>query len=246
VWQSLWVSDRVLTSHSDQFSAESLGFLCMAIHDRFGQLQVATVGGLQAAAPVPQIAGPAVPDTGYPEFAFKGHRVRVEVVNNEPWFWVRDVCLALGSYLGIRSRVPNVTQAIKVMNPDEAHLSPIKMSINGATTTRKVMLTSESSLYKLIMRSDKPEAKAFRDWMTREILPSIRKTGSYSVQGQQAAPHLGGHNNGTPKLLAFSLATMAVVQSPNLVSGLGVLDNADTFDPCTAKRFVYFNKCRIG
>lgn len=45
-----------------------------------------------------------------------------------------------------------------------------------------ISLISESGLYKLIMRSDKPQAKAFQDWVTKEVLPSIRKTGSYSIE----------------------------------------------------------------
>lgn len=44
---------------------------------------------------------------------------------------------------------------------------------------RDVAIVSESGLYKLIMRSDKPEARAFQDWVTRVVLPSIRKTGAY-------------------------------------------------------------------
>lgn len=51
--------------------------------------------------------------------------------------------------------------------------------MRGAEAT----LISESGLYKLIMRSDKPQAKAFQDWVTKEVLPSIRKTGSF-VTGQ--------------------------------------------------------------
>ncbi|MBS7705189.1 BRO-N domain-containing protein [Chelatococcus asaccharovorans] len=50
-------------------------------------------------------------------------------------------------------------------------------------TGKPAVLGSESGLYKLIMRSDKPEARAFQDWVTREVLPAIRKTGSYVLQG---------------------------------------------------------------
>lgn len=52
------------------------------------------------------------------------------------------------------------------------------------------MLTviSESGLYKLIMRSDKPQAKPFQDWVTREVLPSIRKTGSYELPKGEVMP----------------------------------------------------------
>ena len=70
--------------------------------------------------------------------------------------------------------------------PDERRLTardgtPEKFSgvTNGATIT----VVSEPGLYKLIMRSSKPEARAFQDWVTREVLPSIRKNGIY-VQGR--------------------------------------------------------------
>jgi hypothetical protein len=56
----------------------------MAIHERFGQLQVETKGGFQAAARVPQIAGPAAAAGGAPEFAFKGNKVRVVICLSAP------------------------------------------------------------------------------------------------------------------------------------------------------------------
>ena len=49
-----------------------------------------------------------------------------------------------------------------------------------------VLLVSESGLYKLITRSDNPEARKLQDWVTREVLPSIRKTGTYTMPGQGA------------------------------------------------------------
>ena len=48
-------------------------------------------------------------------------------------------------------------------------------------TTRRVLLASESGLYKMITRSDKAEAKPFQEWVTRDVLPSIRKTGTYGI-----------------------------------------------------------------
>ncbi|QRI63448.1 hypothetical protein JQ506_22000 [Shinella sp. PSBB067] len=56
---------------------------------------------------------------------------------------------------------------------DEQRLWPVA----SVQTTRKMKLISESGLYKLVMRSDKPEARAFQDWVTKECLPSIRKHG---------------------------------------------------------------------
>lgn len=52
---------------------------------------------------------------------------------------------------------------------------------------RGLNLISESGLYKLVMRSDKKEAKQFQDWVTREVLPSIRKTGTYTMPGAKKA-----------------------------------------------------------
>lgn len=49
----------------------------------------------------------------------------------------------------------------------------------GKTTRREQLLVSESGLYKLIMRSDKATARPFQDWVTKEVLPSIRRTGGY-------------------------------------------------------------------
>lgn len=46
-----------------------------------------------------------------------------------------------------------------------------------------MVAVSESGFYKLVMRSDKPEARAFQEWVTREVLPAIRKTGGYRLQG---------------------------------------------------------------
>lgn len=70
--------------------------------------------------------------------------------------------------------------------------------------TKQFSVISESGLYKRIMRSDKPEAKAFQDWVTREVLPSIRKTGSYSVQSQQATLHKITAESGPHRLIIQS------------------------------------------
>ncbi len=61
----------------------------------------------------------------------------------------------------------------------------------GEKPGKDMYIVSESGLYKLIMRSDKPEAAAFQDWVTREVLPSIRKTGAHSFfQFSRLRPNL--------------------------------------------------------
>lgn len=68
----------------------------------------------------------------------------------------------------------------------EANGSPLFANTNASSLTA----ISESGLYKLIMRSDKDEAVTFQNWVTREVLPSIRKTGKYALadHGREAMP----------------------------------------------------------
>lgn len=71
--------------------------------------------------------------------------------------------------------------AVQRLDDDERTLYRIQ------TAQRSVSIISESGLYKLIMRSDKPEARAFQDWVTRIVLPAIRKDGGYIVGEEKVA-----------------------------------------------------------
>lgn len=111
------------------------------------------------------------------EFDFQGVTVRAVECKGVPWFSLADVHVALyGSAVGQHGR--------RFLGEDE-YLVVRKGSAAGALSSlfvgrsSSVALVSESGLYKLIMRSDKPEAKAFQDWVTREVLPAVRKTGGY-------------------------------------------------------------------
>lgn len=97
--------------------------------------------------------------------------IRVEVVNGEPWFVAKDVCDAL--------TLENSRKATASLDDDEKGVSPI-VTPSG---TQQMTTVNESGLYALIFQSRKPEAKKFRKWVTSEVLPSIRKTGSYSLPG---------------------------------------------------------------
>ena len=112
-------------------------------------------------------------------FNFTGHQLRVVTINGAPWFVARDICLALGVYLGPSSGQPNVTMAMQKLDADEAQLNRIELKPGYP---RKVALVNESGLYKMVMRSDKPQARQFQDWVTREVLPAIRKTGGYILK----------------------------------------------------------------
>lgn len=97
--------------------------------------------------------------------------IRVQVINNEPWFVATDVCRVLD--------ITNNRDAVSRLDDDE------RMDGVGITDTvgRKnyATLVNESGLYSLIFQSRKPEAKAFRKWVTSEVLPAIRKKGYYGV-----------------------------------------------------------------
>lgn len=102
-------------------------------------------------------------------FNFGTHTVRVITRNNQPWFVASDVCQALG--------YSNTSKAIgDHLDEDERYNESLE---RGGS----LLLISESGLYALVLRSRKPEARKFAKWVTSEVLPSIRQTGSY---GQHA------------------------------------------------------------
>jgi prophage antirepressor-like protein len=96
--------------------------------------------------------------------------------NGEIWFVAKDIAEILG-YITDSA----MSNALKDLDDDE--LTSFKMKSGGQT--RKLNLASESGLYSLIMRSRKPVAKPFQKWVTREVLPTIRKTGSYSIEKKE-------------------------------------------------------------
>ncbi|WP_122522804.1 BRO-N domain-containing protein [Pannonibacter phragmitetus] len=123
--------------------------------------------------------------TNLTTFNYLSNTVRVVEIDGQPWFVAADVCVALDAYVGPRSGKPNVTMAIQKLDADECRFNRIEFTDRlGRNHASKVMLISESGLYKLIMRSDKPEARKFQDWVTREVLPAIRKDGMY-VAGEE-------------------------------------------------------------
>ena len=113
------------------------------------------------------------------------HDIRVIKIEGEPWFVAADVCKALGFNVKTNGQV-NTTQALRNLAHDEVDTTPVSTnSAYGGTRSQSVKIISESGLYKLVMRSDKPQAKPFQDWVTRDVLPAIRKTGAY-VKGEEA------------------------------------------------------------
>ena len=101
--------------------------------------------------------------------------VRTIMINGEPWFVAKDVC----DILDIKN--PSDT-LIKVLSDWESDVAKIYIrSSNGVKQKREVGIVNESGLYHLIFVSRKPEAEAFRRWVTQDLIPSIRKTGRYEI-----------------------------------------------------------------
>jgi len=99
---------------------------------------------------------------------YNGNEVRTVEKNGEIWWVLKDVCEILG--LSTPARVA------ERLDEDEVSLTHI---IDSVGRNQKTNIINESGLYNVILRSDKPEAKPFRKWVTNEVLPSIRKHGAY-------------------------------------------------------------------
>ena len=94
-------------------------------------------------------------------------QVRVIEQDGEPWFMLNDVC-----------------KVLDIKNPSDAKT---RLNIKGVATTdtltnggtQQATFINESNLYKLVFQSRKPEAEKFSDWVTHDVIPSIRKHGAY-------------------------------------------------------------------
>ena len=100
-------------------------------------------------------------------FNYENNEVRTTVKDGEVWWVLKDVCEILG--------INNSKMVAARLDKDEKGVSQID-SLGG---TQKTTIINEAGLYKVILRSDKPEAKKFMHWVTHEVLPSIRKHGAY-------------------------------------------------------------------
>lgn len=109
-------------------------------------------------------------------FPETGQRVRVvEGPDGEPWFVARDVCDCL--------ELVNTTRALCELDDDEkCELSEFESS------GRRPLIISEPGLYSLILRSRKPQARTFKRWITHDVLPTLRRTGHYSMPAPSSAP----------------------------------------------------------
>lgn len=111
-------------------------------------------------------------------FNFEKNEVRTFLVNDEPYFVGKDVASVLG--------YSNTPKAIRDHVDEEDKTQNESFTVNGTA----LMLINESGLYSLILKSKLPNAKKFKRWVTSEVLPTIRKTGSYTNVPQSFAQAL--------------------------------------------------------
>lgn len=120
-------------------------------------------------------------------FRYDDAEVRVVVREGEPWFVAADVVTILG--------ITRVHDAVRNLDEDERGTDTVR-TLGGE---QLVTLVNEAGLYSLILRSRKPEAKAFKRWITHDVLPAIRKTGSYGAPAgmtfEQMTAHVIGELN---------------------------------------------------
>lgn len=99
-------------------------------------------------------------------FDFKGYKVRtLTFETGQTWWVLKDVCEVLG--------IRNATDVAKRLDRDEV----TRFNLGGLSGQANIV--NETGLYRIILRSDKPEAKEFQRWVTHDVLPSIRRHGAY-------------------------------------------------------------------
>lgn len=109
-------------------------------------------------------------------FNYHDTPLRTVEKDGELWWVLKDVCTALG--------ISDHITVAKRLDPDEVGRAQV---IDGKGRSQLTTITNEPGLYKVILRSDKPDAKDLMRFVTHEVLPSIRRTGSYSVPAMSPA-----------------------------------------------------------
>lgn len=103
--------------------------------------------------------------------------VRIILQDNEPWFVAKDICDCL--------EINNSRQALSRLDDDEKNSVILN---DGTAGNPEKSIVNEYGLYSLVLSSRKPEAKEFKRWITHDVLPALRRTGSYSLNIPQTLP----------------------------------------------------------
>lgn len=145
-------------------------------------------------------------------FNFNNNAVRTKTIDGNAWFCLADCAKALG--------IRNAATSVKM---SEAGVG--KTYISHESGKKQITIINEPNLYRLIFRSNKPQAQAFADWVYDEVLPSIRRTGSYSADADFALPkHL------TFKTGSFSDSTIRAFYDRYVVPEGGLMPCSEVYD----------------
>lgn len=104
-------------------------------------------------------------------FRFDGADVRTVVIDGEPWFVLADIVSALGLARSASAVVDRLDDEVRQTYPIQDRLGRQQLAT----------VVSEAGVYEVVIRSDAPGARQFRRWITAEVIPAVRRTGTYSV-----------------------------------------------------------------
>jgi prophage antirepressor-like protein len=157
-------------------------------------------------------------------FTYSGNQVRTIIKDGEVWFVAKDVCDILNH--------SNHKMAVSRLDEDEVN----KVYLTDSLGRRQQMtIVNEAGLYSLILTSNKPEAKAFKRWITHEVIPTIRKTGGYVANEDMFIETYLKHADEQTKLLFR--ATLETVRKQNEQIA-AMKPKADYFDALVDRRLL--------
>jgi len=155
------------------------------------------------------------------EFEFNGSILTTIIQESGQLLFVaKEVCEHLG--------ISDTSMATRNLDEDEKLIQTLLVSGQN----RRMTLITESGLYSLVIRSNKPEAKTFKKWITSEVLPSIRSTGSYSVQEQFKIPKTFSEAlklAGEQAEVIEQQSLLISEQTPKVIAFENVIDSQNTY-----------------
>ena len=173
--------------------------------------------------------------------------IRTVIKNGEIWFVAADVCKVLD--------IKNVSQALEDFETNEkADISIGYTSSNGVVQNRNVLIINEPGLYRLIFKSRKPDAKKFQHWIYHEVIPSIRKTGSYSMSQKTSEPATDAFKDVRSLATAIQEEFIGVQRSIALAQAIDIAEKVHNVPLQSLKSLLppaehdtgYLNPTRIG
>lgn len=175
-------------------------------------------------------------------FAFGEAKVTVIIENGEPLFCAKEVCDILG-YKNSRKALMDHA------NPDGVtKRNVVKTLSNGREQTFEMTFIDERNLYRLVMHSDLPSAEKFQDWVCGEVLPTIRKTGSY---GNPPAFQIPQTMQEALRLAADQMDKNAALQkqieadAPKVSAYDDLVDDTGLFTATAVAKILHMKRCDL-